>query len=102
MAKSDSFLLSLREEGYSLVSKAGDDRWAGIMRFLFTVAIVEGRWGATTYEKRWCYADGEDAIAAFNKWMLAGFEDEPQGWHRSAHDGRRRAHGDPATEEVRP
>lgn len=98
----DKFLLALREEGYQVVMKSTEGRWAGIMPFLFTVAIVEGRWGDTaTYEKRWCYTTADDAFGALNRWLQNGFEDEPDGWHRSAHDGRRREHGDPAKEEVR-
>jgi hypothetical protein len=87
----DTFLLSLREAGYSLVTKASPGSWAGTMRFMFTVAIVEGRWGDLTYERRWCYRDGETAYAALNRWMLARFEDEPTGWVRALPGDRREA-----------
>lgn len=97
----DKFLLLLREQGYVVVTKTTEGRWAGIMRFMFTVAIVEGMMGdEVEIGRRWCYSTTDDAIAAMNRWMQSGFEGEPSGWHRSTHDGRRREHGEPATEYV--
>lgn len=92
----------LRDQGYSFVVDCGDGRWAGVMAFMFTVAIVVGRIDDhyPGYDDRWCYGTTDDAITALNLWMLSGFEGEPQGWHRHPASGRRRTNGDPETEYI--
>jgi hypothetical protein len=86
------------ENGYALAGwldapEAGEARrWAGIHRFLFTVAILAGtrRSVETGYEDRWCYEDAGQALIALLEWRKGGCDSEPVGWHRHHDTGRRR------------
>jgi hypothetical protein len=76
------------ENHYSHPKLIGDGRYACVMPFLFTHAIITGRIGnRSTYEDRWCYATSAKAIAAIEAWDGTG---EPVGWHRHPGTGRRR------------
>lgn len=84
-----------------MIVRKGADRYACVMPFLFTVAIVEGRAGDLyTYADRWCFATFDMAADALNDWLLRGFAGEPEGWHRHPDTGRRRPAGDRAAEYV--
>ncbi len=61
----------------------GDDHYAALSPYLFTVAIHVGRIGDMIgYDGRWCYHDSASAKAALDAWEQAGFQGEPEGWHR--------------------
>lgn len=78
----------------------GDGRWAGIVGFLFTHAVVVGKVGdINSYEDRWCYEGRTAAEAGLDAWDGTG---EPEGWHRHPLTGRRREHGDAETEYLAP
>lgn len=49
--------------------------WAGIMKLMFTHAIIAGI-GPDFYEERWCYHTYAEARAALDAWDGGG---EPQG-----------------------
>lgn len=72
--------------GYTNLKKMPDGQWCGLMRLMFTTAVVAGlnSWG---YEDRWCYHEFEDALTALKAWNGVG---EPKGWHRHPATGRRR------------
>jgi hypothetical protein len=78
-----------QSSGYSqlrpLTRKPGS--WAGLMKLMYTTAIVEGRFGQPhdIYD-RWCYHDQDSALAALTLWHG---DDEPRGWHRHPMSGRR-------------
>lgn len=93
--------LEFLRQNYVAAIDQGNGRFAAIERFLFTDGIIEGpNEGAETgYQRRWCYGRG-GAIVALAEWAARGFEGEPEGWHRSVHDGRRRPHGNKAEEHI--
>jgi hypothetical protein len=95
-----AFLTQMKElNGYRNLRPLPGGRWAGIMQFMFTDAIIVGRMGNfETYDDRWCYERGK-ADVALEGWDGTG---EPEGWHRHPDSGRRREKGDPATEYVNP
>lgn len=94
----------LERQGYLSVVDCGDGRWAGVMIFMFTVAIVTGsnEDASSGYEDRWCYGSLDGAIEGLNQWALNDFVGEPQGWHRHPATGRRRVNGSIATEYINP
>lgn len=69
-----------------LASKYVNGRLIGVVRFLYTVAIIAdiNEFG---YQNRWCYHDLVSCMGAFNDWDGVG---EPTGWHREPLSGRRR------------
>lgn len=78
----------------------GDGRWAGVVGFIFTHAVVTGRLGnLDSYDDRWCYEDRAAALEALHAWDGSG---EPEGWHRHPLTGRRREQGDAALESIAP
>src|SRR3954462_4255360 len=80
-----------RENGYTNVKLLPDGRWAGLLRFLYTHAIIVGQIGDQCgYDDRWCFASEAKALAALNEWDGTG---EPNGWHRHPGSGRRRPEG---------
>ena len=84
--------------GYTDAKPIGDGRYAALLPFLFTHAIIVGRWANKwTYEDRWCYATPALALEAFHKWDGQG---EPDGWHRHPPTGRRRPEGNHEQEYV--
>lgn len=95
------FLSALKNDyGYLAPRPIGNGRWAAVLPFIFTSAIVIGRMGCwETYNDRWCYHDKLDALRALGAWDGVG---EPEGWHRHPATGRRRTEGNPATEYVNP
>lgn len=72
--------------GYSDVRQRSDGSWCGIMKFMFTYAIVSDI-HAYGYEDRWCYSSLEKAKGALEAWPED--QDEPAGWHRHPLTGRR-------------
>lgn len=77
----------LHLNGYRFIRDLGDGRYACLKQFLFTTAIITGRWGDQgMYEDRWCYHDAVLALAALERWDGQG---EPTGWHRHPATGRR-------------
>jgi hypothetical protein len=81
------FATFLHENGYRAVRDLGDGRYAALAPFLFTTAIITGRWGDYIgLEDRWCYHTAFDAKAALEAWDGLG---EPTGWHRHPGTGRR-------------
>ena len=83
------FAKFLVENGYTDVRNIGGGRWAGLLKFLFTHAIIVGQnndWG--NYEQRWCYHDKASALAAFEA-VKDWNNSEPEGWHRHLPSGRR-------------
>lgn len=77
-----------------MVTKVANGRLIGVVRFLFTVAIIADL-SEHGYQKRWCYHDLVTCLGAFNDWDGVG---EPEGWHREPLTGRRR--GEDGTEYV--
>jgi len=61
-------------------------RKAGLMRFMFTWAIVAD-FNLAGYDERWCYKEFSTAAGALKDWDGEG---EPEGWHRHPLSGRRR------------
>ena len=91
------------ENGYFAAIPLDGTRYAALAPFMFTTAILEGRIGdASGYSRRWCFHDDKAALDALVTWRAAGArpDTEPEGWHRSVHDGRRREEGDPNRETV--
>lgn len=80
----------------------GTSDYAVTNRFMFTGGILRGTLEDVSqcYEQRWCYADHGAAVVALAQWRGKDCVDEPVGWHRHVPSGRRRKHGDPATEEI--
>lgn len=67
---------------------------------MYTCAILVGTVGVLSYDDRWCYTDPDDALAAARAWGGPWNGGEPTGWHRHPATGRRREHGDPASERI--
>jgi hypothetical protein len=66
------------------------DRFAGLSRMIFTTAIIVGEIGdAINIQDRWCYNGYDAAKIALDKWIVAGGNGEPSGWHRHPSSGRR-------------
>jgi hypothetical protein len=77
--------------GYRSVQLLPNGRWAGVLQFMFSHAIVCGRVGDDVgYDGRWCYDSEAEALAALEAWDGTG---EPDGWRRHPDTGRRRAKG---------
>ncbi len=76
----------------------GDGRWLCVERMIFhwDLVVCDPAWVLD----RWSY---ETAVATRQAWMeWDGTGDAPGPWTRHVGTRRRRLHGDPATEEVRP
>lgn len=86
---------------YGLVRRLDEDRYVGVIPFLFTWGVVVGRLGDVNhfYDDRWCYDDLNTAVLAATVWEGKG---EPTGWHRHLGSGRRRPDGDASREHVAP
>lgn len=69
-----------------IVSKVANGRLIGVVRFLYTVAIIADL-NEVGYRNRWCYKDLVTCLGAFGDWDGVG---EPEGWHREPFTGRRR------------
>jgi hypothetical protein len=92
------FMHWLKANHYTHLKPLPGGRWAGLLRLMFTHAIVTGQLGDVYgYEDRWCYKSLEEAAAALELWNGVG---EPRGWHRHPGSGRRRVDGDPAQETI--
>lgn len=87
-------------EGELRYKETGAGRYAAIIPFLFTTAIIRGMLdNPIGYDDRWCYETKEAAEKAFEAWDGNG---EPDGWHRHPSTGRRRPGGDAAREYMSP
>lgn len=78
----------LTANGYLNPKWLPDGRWAAVMKFMYTSAIIVGvecdmEFG---YSDRWCYHTLSDARKSLEEWDGEG---EPQGWHRHPSTGRR-------------
>jgi hypothetical protein len=74
--------------GYRDPKPLAGRRYACIVPFMFTHAIIVGKMGDECgYEDRWCYHSYPAAKAALDEWDGTG---EPNGWHRHPDSGRRR------------
>jgi hypothetical protein len=74
--------------GYRALRRLPDERWAALMPFMFTTAIIIVRDGDLHgIDARWCYHTAAAAQAALDAWDGTG---EPDGWHRDPMTGRRR------------
>jgi hypothetical protein len=98
-----AYMQWLMESGYRDLRPLPDGkRWAGIMPFLYTTAIIVGCiHDYTGYEDRWCYRPYADALRALEAWDEAPGT-EPSGWVCHPSSGRRRPSGDPAREYINP
>jgi hypothetical protein len=98
------FISHLSDEyGYSCFVPMDDTRFACVSPFLYTTAIITGRYfDSYSLDNRWCYHDYPSALAALIEWAEAGFKNEPMGWHRHPASGRRRPDGDWMQEHVQP
>lgn len=96
---SEKFIKYLQSSGHTDIKIIdGGKRWVGILRFIFTHAILLGEIDDyVSYEDRWCYESYSKAKAALDAWDGAG---EPEGWHRHPISGRRRKNGDPLSEYI--
>jgi len=75
------------EAGIHFARAAPGGKWVGLMRLMYTTAIVRGRWGVLhSHDERWCYHRPERALVALLAWDGAG---DPKGWHRHPSSGRR-------------
>jgi hypothetical protein len=98
MADVGLFLQFLRDTGHLHARVIPGGRYAAVMPFAFTVAIIVGRLGDTWgYADRWCYHDLNAAIAALDCWDGQG---EPTGWHRQPGTGRRLAETEDCVDET--
>ena len=89
------------ECGYMAFRILSSTRYAAVWQLAYTAAIIEGTIGDRAgYSRRWCFEDLASAVQALNEWDGAEGT-EPEGWHRSPHDGRRRPDGDASREYVR-
>lgn len=87
------FLTGLLGMGYTDLKPISDTRWAGLFKFMYTTAIIVGRFGDhNNYDDRWCYHNETDAKAALDAWD-GQYPGEPEGWHRHPLTGRRRVNG---------
>lgn len=86
-----------------LIRRLDDARYVGVVRFAYTWGLI---WGWLDdpygYEDRWCYERLDVAVTAGHAWNgdTVNQANEPQGWHRHPHTGRRRKNGDPTTEYI--
>lgn len=88
--------------GAVLYRELGDGRSIWVYRMFYTYKMAIGRTTAAGFDNSWCFKDLLTATLAFAEWN-PDMNDEPTGWVRHPHSGRRRfPDGDPATEEVRP
>ena len=91
----------INECGYSSVLPIDKRRYAAVNKFMFTTAIIVGKWDdKNTYDDRWCYSDQRSALSGLLDWALVDFAGEPSGWHRHPNTGRRRPDGDPTQEYI--
>lgn len=103
-AEAAVFLRWMEErEGYvATIHDPAKGEWYGVKRLLFHWTLIRGTVGNYEgYEDRWCYQTRSGADDAMMCFAQAGFEGEPQGWHRHPSTGRRRENGDPARETIR-
>jgi len=85
-----NFATYLHAWGYRSIRDMGEGRYACLQPLLFTTAIITGRWGDYhSFDDRWCFRDGEGALAALDRWERVMFAGEPVGWHRHPDTGRR-------------
>lgn len=56
----------------------------GIIRFMFTHAILAEIDITGCYERRWCYKTKREAVDALNAWVKSD-DEEPDGWIRRTH-----------------
>lgn len=85
-ATSKEHLQYYAEINQCLASKTENGRSIGVVRFIYTFAIIADL-SDIGYENRWCYNDLTTCLGAFNDWDGVG---EPDGWHREPSSGRRR------------
>jgi hypothetical protein len=85
------------EKPPALVRRLDPDRWVAVVPFLYTWAVITGRWADARYGyvDRWCYHRVEAAVLAATIWDGTG---EPDGWHRHPTSDRYRPNGDPSRE----
>lgn len=97
LAAADFFTYLIRDCGYSHPRLLGEGRYACLVPFLYTSAIITGRIGDRVgYDDRWCYSSHEEALSALDAWSGSG---EPEGWHRHPNTGRRRRMTEAGLEE---
>jgi hypothetical protein len=88
-------------EDATLYRELGDGRALWVYRMNYTYKLVIGAVGVPWFDNSWCYKNLAAATVAFVAWNPLE-QEEPTGWVRHPHSGRRRfPDGDPATEEVR-
>ena len=76
---------------YAEPSKVDPDKWVGLMRFVFTVAVVRGDFfDEVSMPERWCYRSHALAVEGFQAWDQHS-EDEPTGWRSNPGRDRKRA-----------
>jgi len=75
----------LKKLGYTDIKTFPDGTQAGLMKLIFTHAIVYD-FDYFGYNDRWCYHTYEDAKKALGEWDGS---EEPKGWHRHPSSGRR-------------
>lgn len=83
-----------------IAGRTTDGHGIAVMPLLYTAAVIVTRAGSMTYEDRWCYTDVPAALRAAQAWRGDWPATEPDGWHRHPSTGRRRHHGDPASEHI--
>jgi hypothetical protein len=96
-----------RENGYVLAmfTDRGEEGDPAEVVAITTTATGQGQLilGNTGWvTERFTYLGMADAVTALVQWKLAGWADEPQGWHRHQPSDRRRTDGDPDQEYIAP
>lgn len=92
------YLKFLMDNGYTDIKLIGENKWAAILRYMFTHAIILGNIGDIYgFSDRWCYYTHKDAQNSLDAWDGIG---EPDGWHRHPDSGRRRPDGDRSQEYI--
>ena len=98
-----NYLYSVGEDTVHIndVHRLNDVECVYIKPFLFTFGIITSIIGDVGPSNRWCFESYDAARIALTQWLEHYPEQaEPIGWHRHPNTGRRRVHGDPATEYV--
>ena len=94
------FFRFLTDQGYQSPRLIGEGRYAAILPFMYTHAIIVGKVGDRYgYDDRWCFHGPEKARSALEAWDGVG---EPEGWHRHPATGRRRPEGIADLEYINP
>lgn len=90
-----------RVDGQSYERRLPDGRSIWLYIQLFNALLCIGRTDDLGWDRGWEYETMPQALVNFLHWQPEQV-DEPAGWIRCTHDGRRRPHGDASREYTQP